>query len=116
MVWGQKITAAGGHAALEPGRLSQGVCRPAQRADRGRRRAVAETVDARREPPPEKHPTRHARTGVGIRSTSAPPKRRRVAVTRRCELLDVARSTVYDRPTGISAEDLALMRLVDEIH
>ena len=38
------------------------------------------------------------------------------AVTRRCELLDVARSTVYDRPTGISAEDLALMRLVDEIH
>ena len=65
---------------------------------------------------PEKHPNRQARTGVGIRSTSAPPKRRRVAVTRRCELLDVARSTVYDRPTGISAEDLALMRLVDEIH
>ena len=40
-----------------------------------------------------------------------------LAVTRRrCELLDVARSTVYDRPTGISAEDLALMRLLDEIH
>ena len=33
-----------------------------------------------------------------------------------CELLDVARSTVYYRPTGISAEDLALMRLLDEIH
>ena len=27
-----------------------------------------------------------------------------------------ARSTVYYRPTGISAEDLALMRLLDEIH
>ena len=39
-----------------------------------------------------------------------------LAVTRRCELLDVARSTVYYRPTGISAEDLALMRLLDEIH
>ena len=39
-----------------------------------------------------------------------------VAVTRRCVLLDVARSTVYYRPTGISAEDLALMRLLDEIH
>ena len=39
-----------------------------------------------------------------------------VAVTRRGELLDVARSTVYSRPTGISAEDLALMRLLDEIH
>ena len=39
-----------------------------------------------------------------------------LAVTRRCELLDVARSTVYDRPTGISAEDLTLMRLLDEIH
>ena len=38
------------------------------------------------------------------------------AVTRRCELRDVARSTVYDRPTRISAEDLALMRLLDEIH
>ena len=39
-----------------------------------------------------------------------------LAVTRRCELLEVARSTVYYRPTGISAEDLALMRLLDEIH
>ena len=75
---------------------------------------TSETVEARRAAAPEKHPNRQARTGVGIRSTSAPPKRRRVAVTRRCELLDVARSTVYYRPTGISAEDLALMRLLDE--
>ena len=39
-----------------------------------------------------------------------------LTVTRRCELLDVARSTVYDPPTGIPSEDLALMRLLDEIH
>ena len=39
-----------------------------------------------------------------------------LTVTRRCELLDVARSTVYDHPTGIPSEDLALMRLLDEIH
>ena len=39
-----------------------------------------------------------------------------LTVTRRCELLDVARSTVYYHPTGIPSEDLALMRLPDEIH
>jgi len=37
-------------------------------------------------------------------------------VTRRCTLLEVSRSTAYYRPTGVSAEDLALMRLLDEIH
>jgi len=36
--------------------------------------------------------------------------------TRRCELLDVARSTAYYRPEPLSEEDLALMRLIDEIH
>ncbi len=36
--------------------------------------------------------------------------------TRRCELLDVARSTAYYRPELVSAQDLALMRLIDEIH
>ena len=35
-----------------------------------------------------------------------------LAVTRRCELLDVARSTVYYRPTGISA---ALSANLEEI-
>jgi len=35
---------------------------------------------------------------------------------RRCELLDVARSTAYYRPEPVSEEDLALMRLIDEIH
>jgi putative transposase len=36
--------------------------------------------------------------------------------TRRCELLGVARSSAYYRPEPVSAEDLALMRLIDEIH
>ena len=36
-----------------------------------------------------------------------------LAITRRCALLEVARSTVYYRPTGVSAEDLALMRRLD---
>ena len=37
-------------------------------------------------------------------------------VTRRCELLAVARSTAYYRPAPVSEEDMALMRLIDEIH
>jgi putative transposase len=36
--------------------------------------------------------------------------------TRRCELLDVARSTAYYQPTPISDDDLRMMRLIDEIH
>jgi putative transposase len=36
--------------------------------------------------------------------------------TRRCELLDVARSSAYYRPEPVSEADLALMRLIDEIH
>ena len=36
--------------------------------------------------------------------------------TRRCELLDVARSTAYYHPEPVSEEDLALMRLIDELH
>jgi putative transposase len=39
-----------------------------------------------------------------------------LAKTRRCELLDVARSSAYYRPEPVSQEDLALMRLIDEIH
>ena len=37
-------------------------------------------------------------------------------LTRRCALLEVPRSTAYYRPTGVSAEDVALMRLLDELH
>jgi len=36
--------------------------------------------------------------------------------TRRCELLEVARSSAYYRPEPASEADLALMRLIDEIH
>jgi putative transposase len=36
--------------------------------------------------------------------------------TRRCELLDVARSTAYYRPVPADEADLVLMRLIDEIH
>ena len=36
--------------------------------------------------------------------------------TRRCKLLDVARSTSYYRPAPVSADDLALMTWIDRIH
>jgi putative transposase len=36
--------------------------------------------------------------------------------TRRCELLDVARSSAYYRAEPVNEEDLELMRLIDEIH
>jgi putative transposase len=36
--------------------------------------------------------------------------------TRRCELLNVARSSAYYRPEPVSAQDLTLMRRIDEIH
>jgi putative transposase len=36
--------------------------------------------------------------------------------TRRCELLDVARSSAYYHPAPFSAQELALMRVIDEIH
>jgi len=38
----------------------------------------------------------------------------RVSVTRQCQLLDVARSSIYYRPVPASAPDLTLMRLIDE--
>jgi putative transposase len=37
-------------------------------------------------------------------------------VVRQCELLELSRSSVYYAPRGWSAEDLALMRRVDELH
>jgi len=36
--------------------------------------------------------------------------------TRRCTLLDVARSTAYYQPAPVSDDDLRVMRLIDEIH
>ena len=35
---------------------------------------------------------------------------------RRCQLLKVPRSTAYYQPTPVSAQDLTLMRLIDEIY
>ena len=37
-------------------------------------------------------------------------------VVRQCEILQLARSTVYYQPQPISTEDLALMRRIDELH
>jgi putative transposase len=37
-------------------------------------------------------------------------------VIRQCQLLDLSRSSVYYQPAGISAEDLQLMRRIDEMH
>ena len=35
-------------------------------------------------------------------------------VTRQCELLELARSSVYSPPAPVSARDLEVMRLLDE--
>lgn len=43
-------------------------------------------------------------------------KDNRLPVTRQCELLNLNRSTVYYQGTGVSDEDLALMRRIDEMH
>lgn len=40
----------------------------------------------------------------------------RLSLRRQCELLGVSRSGLYYEPVGTSAEELALMRRIDEIH
>jgi len=40
----------------------------------------------------------------------------KLSVVRQCELLGLARSGVYYQPRPVSAEDLALMRRIDELH
>jgi len=37
-------------------------------------------------------------------------------VVRQCQLLGLARSSVYYTPKGVSDEELALMRLIDQCH
>jgi len=39
-----------------------------------------------------------------------------ISLRRQCELLAVGRSGLYYEPVGTSAEELALMRRIDEIH
>ena len=42
------------------------------------------------------------------------PKEPKLSIARQCRLLDVNRSSYYYRPKPIKAEDLELMRLIDE--
>ena len=44
------------------------------------------------------------------------PQEREVTVKRQCELVGLARSTSYYKPRGESAENLSLMRRMDEIY
>ncbi|EGQ8579457.1 IS3-like element ISVpa4 family transposase [Vibrio cholerae] len=44
-----------------------------------------------------------------VKSTPLPIKRQ-------CELLNIARSTAYYQPIGLSAEEITLRRMIDEIH
>ncbi len=39
-----------------------------------------------------------------------------LSVTRQCKILDLSRSGIYYLPVPVSAEDMALMRQIDEIH
>ncbi len=39
-----------------------------------------------------------------------------VSVVAQCRLLRVARSTLYYRPASVSADDLEVMRRMDELH
>jgi putative transposase len=40
----------------------------------------------------------------------------KISLRRQCELLAVGRSGLYYEPVGTSAEELVLMRRIDEIH
>ena len=42
------------------------------------------------------------------------PAHPQLSIRRQCALLGLARSTLYDQPLGDSAENLQLMRLLDE--
>ena len=37
-------------------------------------------------------------------------------IVRQCQILEISRATAYYQPTPVSAEDLALMRRIDELH
>ncbi len=37
-------------------------------------------------------------------------------IKRQCELLNIARSTAYYQPIGLSCEEIELRRIIDEIH
>src|SRR3984957_720431 len=48
------------------------------------------------------------------RRTMIDPGHPRLSIVRQCELAAISRATFYRRPSGESAETLALMRLIDE--
>jgi len=43
-------------------------------------------------------------------------KTHQLSIVKQCQLLNVPRSSFYNRPTGVSDSDLALMRLLDECY
>ncbi|MEZ9133880.1 IS3 family transposase [Vibrio breoganii] len=43
-------------------------------------------------------------------------KSTQLPIKRQCELLNIARSTAYYQPIGLSAEEIELRRMIDEIH
>ncbi|MEZ9708133.1 IS3 family transposase [Vibrio breoganii] len=43
-------------------------------------------------------------------------KSTQLPIKRQCELLNIARSTAYYQPLGLSAEEIELRRMIDEIH
>ncbi|ENM3782393.1 IS3-like element ISVpa4 family transposase [Vibrio paracholerae] len=43
-------------------------------------------------------------------------KSTKLPIKRQCELLNIARSTAYYQPIGLSAEEITLRRMIDEIH
>jgi putative transposase len=51
---------------------------------------------------------------VGRRRGLIEPAHPRLSIVRQCELVALSRSSFYDRPVGEGAENLALMRLIDE--
>ena len=51
---------------------------------------------------------------VGRRRGLIEPAHPRLSIVRQCELVALSRSSFYDRPVGEGAENLALMRRIDE--
>ena len=53
---------------------------------------------------------------VGERRPLVEPRHGQLSIRRQCQLLSLLRSGYYYQPTAETAENLALMRLIDELH